>query len=141
MTILDLILLATAVLTSGLSTVRPPEQPPVVAVSCATQVSPACCGKRLRFDATFANVNPDDKLSFAWSLTKGRILSGQGTSSIEIDASDPREQPLLVTIEMGYTYQVRVRGRKQNVRGVVSGSYLACPSAPPPNKALQLTAR
>jgi hypothetical protein len=138
---LDLIFLATAVLTPGLSSIPPPEQPPVVVVSCANQGSPPCCGNRLRFDATVGNVDPDDKLSYAWSLTKGRILSGQGTSSIEIDASDAREQPIMVTLEVGFTYEVRVRGRKQRRRGVVSASNQTCTFPAPPNKALQLTAR
>ena len=138
---LDLIFLATAVLTLGLSSVPPREQPPVVVVSCANQGSPPCCGDRLRFNATVGNVDPDDKLSYAWSLTKGRILSGQGTSSIEIDASDAREQPIMVTLEAGFTYEVRVRGGKQRRRGVVSASYRTCTFPAPPNKALQLTAR
>jgi hypothetical protein len=81
---------------------------------------------RLRFDATVGNVDLDDKLSYAWSLTKGRILSGQGTSSIEIDASDAREQPIMVTLEVGFTYEVSIRGRKQKRRGVVSASYQTC---------------
>ncbi len=123
---LDLILLATAVVTPGLSSVHPPEQPPLVVVSCTNQGSPPCCGNRLRFDAIVGNVDPDDKLSYAWSLTRGRILSGQGTSSIEIDASDAREQPIMVTLEVGFTYEVRVRGRKQRRRGVVSASNQTC---------------
>ena len=124
--LLDLIFLANAVLTPGLSSAPPPEQPPLVVVSCANQGSPPCCGSRLRFDGTVGNVDPNDKLSYAWSLTKGRILNGQGTSSIEIDASDAREQPLLVTLEVGYTFEVRVRGRKQKRRGLVSASNQTC---------------
>lgn len=129
---LDVIFLAAAVLTPHLLSIPLPEQPPLVVVSCANQGSPPCCGSRLRFDATVGNVDPHDKLTYVWSLTKGRILSGQGTSSIEIDASDAREQPIMVTLEVGFTYEVRIRGRKQKRRGVVRASEQTCTFPRPP---------
>ena len=138
---LHLVFLATAVLTPGLSSVPPPEQPPVVVISCANQGTPPCCGLHLRFNAAVHNVEPTDKLSYRWSITKGAILSGQGTASIEIDASEAKEQPILVTLEVAFKYEVRVRGRKRKRQGEVSASYLTCTFPAPPNKALQLTAR
>jgi hypothetical protein len=138
---LGIIWLATAPLNPEFATVLPPDQPPVVVISCANQGAPPCCGDHLRFDATVGGVDPSDKLRYIWSLTKGRIRSGQETSSIEIDASDAKEQPIMVTLEVAFTYEVRGRGRKRRLRDVVSASYLTCTFPAPPNKALQLAAR
>ncbi|HUS09612.1 MAG TPA: hypothetical protein VMZ30_04025 [Pyrinomonadaceae bacterium] len=107
-------------LTLGLVSVFHPEQPTIVVVSCANEGSPPCCGNHLKFDATVGNVDPGDKLSYRWSLTKGAILSGQGTTSIEVDASDAEEQPIMVTLE------VHVRERKRKRQGIVSASYQTC---------------
>ena len=98
---LGLVLLATAPLNPGFASVVLPDQPPVVDISCANQGAAPCCGDHLRFDATVGGVDPSDKLRYIWSLTKGRIRSGQETSAIEIDAGDAKEQPIMVTLDCG----------------------------------------
>ena len=132
---LSIVLLATAPLHPEFATVALPDQPPVVVIYCATQGDPPCCGDHLKFDASVGNVDPNDKLRYVWSMTKGRIRSGQGTSSIEVDASDAKGQPILVTLEVVVTIQVNTRGRKRRYGGVASASYQTCPVPRHPTKA------
>jgi hypothetical protein len=127
---LVLVFLATAGLTPS---VFRPELPPVVAISCAKQGVPPCCGNHLKFNAMVGNVDPSDKISYRWSLTKGAILMGQGTSSIEVDASDAKEQPIIVTLE------VRVREARRKRRSMAAASYQTCKFPAPPNQRLQRT--
>jgi len=131
---LSIILLSTEPLNSGFASALRPDQPPFVVIYCANQGEPNCCGDRLRFNATVGNVDPSDKLRYIWSLTKGRILSGQGTSSIEIDASDAKKQPIVVTLDVEVTIQVSTRGRKRGSKGVVRTSTVACTSPDRPTK-------
>ena len=137
---LSLTLLTSAALTPGLASAFHPDQPAVVAISCANQGTPPCCGNHLKFNATVGRVEPKDKISYTWSLSKGRILSGQGTSTIEIDASDAKEQPILVTLEVMVTFETRFRGRKRRQKDLVSASYKTC-SFPRRRTSAQLTAQ
>lgn len=77
----------------------PPPLCPSVRVSCP---SASELKRELTFVANVAGGDPDLKPAFTWSLTAGKIISGQGTSKITVDASDlPRSQSITATVALG----------------------------------------
>ncbi len=70
---------------------------PVVTVSCpdAADASP------LTFSARVSDVDPSIELTFKWTASAGVIISGQGTSSVIVDASEAGGQSITATVEVG----------------------------------------
>jgi len=57
---------------------------PTIRVSCLdTDIGPV-----LSFSANVSGADPSAKLSFNWTVSGGRIISGQGTASITVDTPD-----------------------------------------------------
>jgi hypothetical protein len=71
---------------------------PTVLVSCP---SGADSKLPIPFAATVAGGNPDVKPTYTWSLTAGKIISGQGTSKITVDASNLGGQAITATVTVG----------------------------------------
>jgi len=71
---------------------------PVIAVSC-----PDTCeaNKPLTFTATVIPDKLDQEISFSWSVSKGKIKSGQATSTIEVDTTGIDPQGLTATLKVG----------------------------------------
>ncbi len=78
----------------------PPPSPacPNVSISCPDRVQP---GQPVTFSSTLrgslGNVTP----AYTWTLSDGRIIEGQGTSSITVDTAGLEGQTLTATLSMG----------------------------------------
>ncbi len=70
---------------------KPKHKCPLVTVSCPTD-------KQLIFTAT-VNGEPNRAVQYCWSLTKGRIGSGQGSRTITVDESSTDGRGLTATVE------------------------------------------
>jgi hypothetical protein len=73
---------------------RPPAKCPVISVSCPSELEE---NKPITFEATVAGGEPDMKATINWSLTAGKIISGQGTSKIAVSASETERRSLTAT--------------------------------------------
>jgi hypothetical protein len=75
---------------------RPPPLCPSVSVSCPSGVESK---SEITFVANVSGGEPDLKPTLTWSVTAGKIISGQGTSKIRVDASNvPRSQSITATV-------------------------------------------
>lgn len=72
---------------------------PIITIACLSDES--CCGPKYTFSANISGGYPDREPSYKWSVSAGTITSGQGTGSIEVDASKVSDKPLTVTVEIG----------------------------------------
>jgi hypothetical protein len=70
---------------------------PVVLVSCPDSDT----GPTLTFTANTVGGDPSIKLTFNWTLSAGKITSGQGTPSISVDTSGFEGQTFTATVEVG----------------------------------------
>lgn len=77
---------------------------PTVSVSCP---SGADSKLPIPFAATISGGDSDVKPTYTWSITAGKIISGQGTSKITIDASKLAGQAVTATVTVGGDYSPR----------------------------------
>ena len=130
---LSLSFAVSAVRASAISKVIPPKCP-VISVSCPATDQP------FRFTAAVYDADSREKISnlnveYCWVLSKGRILYGQGTDAITVDASSTDMRGITATVDVrGLIASVRPRHHVRHLRIEVSfcGAH---------NKPLQLTAR
>lgn len=52
------------------------------------------------FTATVSNVGSSQTLKYYWAVSKGKIKSGQGTRTIEVDGSSTDSRGLTATVEV-----------------------------------------
>jgi len=71
---------------------------PTVSVSCPSVVDSK---QPVVFEATVAGGDPEVKPTYTWSITAGKIISGQGTSKLRIDASNLVGHPITATVTVG----------------------------------------
>lgn len=57
-------------------------------------------GPTLTFFANVSGSSPSAKLSFNWTVSSGKIISGQGTASIVVDNTEARGQGMTGTVEV-----------------------------------------
>ena len=69
---------------------------PIVIVACPDDFQASL---RVIFNAD-VTAGPSDKPTYKWTVSKGRIIRGQGTSSIEVDASDYGGEIITATVEI-----------------------------------------
>lgn len=72
---------------------RPPTACPVITVSCPSDLEK----DKPTFEANITGGEPDANTNITWSLTAGKIISGQGTSKITISASETERRGLTAT--------------------------------------------
>jgi hypothetical protein len=72
---------------------------PVIAIRCSSVKS--CCGSKYTLAVDIAGGYLDRKPTYTWSVSAGKIIKGQGTDSIEVDASCAGNKPITVTVEIG----------------------------------------
>jgi hypothetical protein len=65
-------------------TSAPTVECPTITVSCPDDMSP----KILTYSAHISALEPGKKLTYKWSISRGKIKSGQGTSSITVERPD-----------------------------------------------------
>ncbi len=72
---------------------------PTVTVDCPTQlITP---GEIATVTANVAGAAPNLKLDYAWSISTGSIIAGQGTQTITVDTTGTDRQTLTATVEVG----------------------------------------
>lgn len=95
-----MLLLGIALASTSSAEVKPrPDSCPVIKIACLS--SESCCGPKYTFTANISGGYPDREPSYKWNVSAGTITSGQGTGSIEVDASSANDKPLTVTVEIG----------------------------------------
>jgi hypothetical protein len=68
---------------------------PALSVSC-----PSARDVTVTFTATLSNVGSNQTIKYYWTVSKGKIKSGQGTRTIEVDASSTDSRGLTATVEV-----------------------------------------
>ena len=76
---------------------RPPPMCPSVTVSCPSDLGSGT----VPFVATVEGGDPDMQPTFTWTTSAGKIVSGQGTSKLIVDASDLGGRSLTATVSLG----------------------------------------
>ena len=76
----------------------PPPPCPNVSISCPDRVQP---GQSVTFSSTLAGSLGDVNPAYRWTISNGRIIDGQGTSSIRVDTTGLEGQTLTATLSMG----------------------------------------
>lgn len=71
---------------------------PKVWMACPTN-SPS--SKLMKFTVSVTGGKRNGDLSYNWTVTKGKIKSGQGTTTIEVDLEGKDCQELTATVEIG----------------------------------------
>ena len=69
---------------------------PTIIVSCPEDMSP----KIVTYSAHVSGLEPNQKVTYKWSISSGKIKSGQGTSSINVERPDDMSG-LTATVEVG----------------------------------------
>ncbi len=69
---------------------------PTISVSCPDDMSP----KIVTYSAHISGLEPSQKITYKWSISRGKIKSGQGTSSIAVERPDDMNG-LTATVEIG----------------------------------------
>ncbi len=70
---------------------------PVVVVTCPD----SSIGSSLTFAAKVSGGDPSAKLTFNWTVSAGKIIAGQGTTSITVDKTGFEGQPFTATVKVG----------------------------------------
>jgi hypothetical protein len=73
---------------------------PVIAVSCPTSDQPFTFTAAL-YDADSHEKISNPNIEYCWTLSKGKIASGQGTNSMTVDASSTDMRSLTATVDVG----------------------------------------
>jgi hypothetical protein len=62
--------------------------------------SETCCGSECKFNGSVAGWDPAIKPIVKWTVSAGKIVSGQGTWSIKVDAGKDCDKPIIVTLNV-----------------------------------------
>lgn len=71
---------------------------PTLSVTCPEAVE---SGKPLKFKAKAEGGKPKSEITYAWTVDKGTIKSGQGTATIEVDLEGRECKDVTATVEIG----------------------------------------
>jgi hypothetical protein len=71
---------------------------PTVSVSCADEVED---GRMASFTTNVAIGEPSNPLTYTWTVTGGKIVEGQGTSSIKVDSKGLQDKTITATVDVG----------------------------------------
>ena len=77
-----------------------PDPPPcpTISVSCPSEVE---AKDAVTFEATVSGGPPDVTPTYQWSVTAGKIISGQGTPKITVDVSTLNHKGVTATVKVG----------------------------------------
>ena len=76
---------------------KPPPLCPTVSVSCSNRSD----NQTMTFETTVAGGDAEMKPTYNWSVTAGKIISGQGTSKLMVDISDLGSRSITATVSLG----------------------------------------
>ena len=68
-------------------------------ISCAE--GEECDGRRQKLAVSVSGADPNITPTFKWCISAGTLVSGQGTTAIEIDAGDVNEEKITVVLMFG----------------------------------------
>jgi hypothetical protein len=71
---------------------------PTISVSCPSRADSKAL---MVFEATVSGGYTELKTTYTWSVTAGKIISGQGTTKITVDASNLAGQSITATVTVG----------------------------------------
>jgi len=91
-----LLLTNSSVIESRYQTPRDPDCP-TINVTCPEEIEP---GKPLRFKANVLGGKPKWEITYNWTVDKGTIKFGQGTSTIEVDLEGKDCKGVTATVEV-----------------------------------------
>lgn len=74
---------------------------PCPTISIVGQSGDLCSRRRVTLAANLGGLDPRFKPTYEWSVSAGTIISGQSTSSIEVDTINVDGKPLTVTVKVG----------------------------------------
>ena len=82
------------------SRVQTPKDPdcPTINITCPEEFEP---GKPLKFKASVVKGKPKWEITYNWTVDKGKITFGQGTSTIEVDLDGKDCDGVTATMEIG----------------------------------------
>jgi hypothetical protein len=90
---------STKVTIAACSSCDPPPPPcPIVSVSCPDIVDPK---PPMIFEAKVIGGDPKMEPTFTWTLSTGKIISGQGTAKIMVDVSTFVIEPITARVSVG----------------------------------------
>jgi hypothetical protein len=77
-----------------------PDPPPcpTISVACRSRVDPK---EPITFEATVAGGDSDIKPTYKWSLSAGKIINGQATRKISVDASRLKKESITAKVKVG----------------------------------------
>lgn len=78
-----------------------PISDPCPTISITGSSGDLCRSQRYSFSATLAGLDPRFTPTFKWNVSAGTITKGQGTYSIEVDASAANGKAITATLEVG----------------------------------------
>jgi hypothetical protein len=93
---------------------------PTVEVKC---ISGDCCDSPFEFKVLVNNIRPTDKPVYKWSVSNGKIISGQGTAAIKVDSTGFEGHFVNASVE--------IDGIEANCALTASASQTICDSLPP----------
>lgn len=95
-----MMLLSIVLALTGRAKVKPHlDSCPMIMIACLSDEP--CCGPKYTFTANISGGYADREPTYKWSVSAGTIAKGQGTSSIEVDASNLDGKPITATVEIG----------------------------------------
>ena len=71
---------------------------PTISISCPEDANE---GQPLTFSANVSGVDPNENLTYNWTVSVGTIVSGQGTPTIVVDTRGVEAKQIKATIEIG----------------------------------------
>ena len=93
---------------------------PTVEVKC---ISGDCCDSPFEFKVLVNNIRPTDKPVYKWSVSNGKIISGQGTAAIKVDSTGFEGHFVNASVE--------IDGIEADCALTASASQTICDSLPP----------
>jgi hypothetical protein len=77
---------------------RPPPPCPAVSVSVPNDVTLV---RPITFEANVTGGDPEMKPTYTWSISAGKIISGQGTPKLTVDGSNLGRETITATVSLG----------------------------------------
>jgi len=71
---------------------------PFVSVSCPPNID---AKQQITYEATVTGGNPEMKPTYTWTVSAGKIISGEGTSKIVVQVSNLADLPITGTVSVG----------------------------------------
>ncbi len=100
---INALLVSLAIIVATAFTYRTPKEDdgtecPHISVSCPSDLAE---GSLINFSVAVQGGKPCEPVSYRWTVSKGKIKKGQGTSEIQVEAEGPDRRALTATVDVG----------------------------------------